>query len=161
FTGLEPLIGIRCVSLQERFSFFTDDDNISFPEAFGGVDTTRIATYTSRVTNTILAPQLGVEYQKCVPYLKGVAYALSAKSAVGVDIADMPPSLTRGDGFVGFRGTRHRYNLSSVIELGAYLDIYMLERLRLRGGYTAMWLVNVPEAVDQVGFDLSMPNGRK
>ena len=35
------------------------------------------------------------------------------------------------------------------------------ERLRARAGYMAMWVADVPEAVDQVNFDLTAPFGRR
>ena len=69
--------------------------------------------------------------------------------------------LPRGDGFLGTHGAHTRHNFSQVYEIGTYLDIYLLERLRARAGYMALWVSNVPEAVDQVSFDLSAPLGRR
>src|SRR5262249_32921099 len=143
-TGIEPMIGFRYINFQERFSFLTDDDNLSFPGRFGLGDPTRVATYSVRVKNNLLAPQVGGEYQKSI--IKGVAVGFYGKAALGVDIADITHTLTRGDGTLGFKGFRQRYNFSQVFEIGAFLDVYWLERLRVRAGYTALWLTHVPQA---------------
>ena len=44
-------------------------------------------------------------------------------------------------------------------EVGAFADWYLGDRICLRAGYNAMWVLHVQEAVDQVNFDLSQPLG--
>jgi Protein of unknown function (DUF1551). len=159
FTGCEPIVGVRYVNLQERFSLFFDDDGLLVRDIFGNPDPRRAATYSSRVHSNIIAPQIGVEYQKGI--VPGVAFGFYGKAAAGYDISDMEITLTRGDGLLGTHGGHTRHNFSQIYETGLYLDVYLLERLRVRGGYLALWIANVPEAVDQVSFDLSAPHGRQ
>ena len=63
-------------------------------------------------------------------------------------------TLTRGDGFGTPPGHRNDVIFSHVYEFGAHVDFYAIERLRIRVGYTGMFLVDVSEAVDQINFDL-------
>ena len=49
----------------------------------------------------------------------------------------------RGDGFLGFNSIRNTSNFGQIYDVGAYVDFSILERLRLRGGYNAMWLTGV------------------
>ena len=154
---IEPIIGLRYINLHENFSIFTDDDGLTFRNAQGQPDPTRQATYATRVNTNIIAPQFGVELQQGL--CKGVAVGIFGKGAPGVSFNNIAVSLTRGDGFVGLAGSRNRMNLSQVYETGAYVDVYLLERMRVRAGYMGLWLVNVPLATDQIGFDLSAPAG--
>jgi len=159
FTGCEPIVGVRYVNLQERFSLFFDDDGLVVRDIFGNPDPTRMATYSSRVHTNIIAPQIGVEYQKGL--VPGVAFGLYGKAAAGYGISDMEITLTRGDGFLGTHGGRTRHNFAQIYETGVYVGLYFLERLRFRGGYMALWIADIPEAVDQFSFDLSAPHGRQ
>jgi len=116
-------------------------------------------SYSTRVYSNIIAPQIGVEYQKSIVH--GVACGIYGKAAAGYDLSDIAVTLTRGDGLLGTHGAHTRHNFSQIYETGAYLDVYLLERLRVRAGYMAMWIANVPEAVDQFSYDLSAPLGRQ
>ena len=49
---------------------------------------------------------------------------------------------------------------TNLYELNAYAEVHLTERCRLRGGYTAMWLVDLPVAQDQFDFNLLNPMGR-
>jgi len=157
---IEPIFGVRYINLHENFSIFTGDDDLTFVQANGTPDPTRQATYATRVNTNIVAPQFGVELYR--GFFKDIfAVGLYAKAAPGVSFNDIAINFTRGDGLVGLAGTRHRTNFSQVYEAGIYFDAYLLERLRLRAGYTALWLVDVPLATDQLSFDLSQPAGNQ
>jgi hypothetical protein len=159
FTGCELLLGMRYLNVHERFSLFVDDDGILVRDAFGRPNATLQATYSSRVNSNIIAPQLGFEYQHSI--FHGIAVGLYGKVALGYDLSDVAITLTRGDGLLGTNGAHTRHNFSQIYDLGGYLDVYLLERLRVRAGYMAMWVGTVPEAVDQFSFDLSAPLGRR
>jgi hypothetical protein len=84
-----------------------------------------------------------------------------AKAGAGPNIININTFLTRGDGFVGFNNRHNTASLGQVYELTGFFDFHMLERLRFRAGYTAMWLVDVATASDQVDFNLANPYGRR
>lgn len=153
--GIEPIIGIRYLDLQERLSIFTDDDGILFRDVNGNGDPLRQATYSTRVHNHIVAPQLGADlyWQP----LQRLALGAVAKGAWGANFVDREYQLFRGDGFSGFNVQRGWTQFTSVYELNLYADIYITEQMRLRAGYNALWVVHLPEAVDQVNYDLSRP----
>ncbi|MBI1913329.1 MAG: hypothetical protein HYS12_01010 [Planctomycetes bacterium] len=159
FTGCELLLGVRYLNVHDRFSLFFDDDGLLVHDIFGRSNPTLQATYSSRVNSNIIAPQVGFEYQHSIVH--GVAFGMYGKTAAGYDLSDIAVTLTRGDGLLGTNGAHTRHNFSQIYEIGGYFDVYLLERLRLRGGYIGMWVVNVPEAVDQVSFDLAAPLGRQ
>jgi len=159
FTGWELLLGVRYLNVHERFSLFFDDDGILHRNIFGSPDPTLQATYSSRINSNIIAPQVGSEYQQCI--VPGVAFGMYSKAAAGLDLSDIAITLPRGDGRLGTNGTHTRKNFTQIYEIGGYFDVYLLERLRVRAGYLGMWVVNIPEAVDQVSFDLSAPLGRR
>jgi hypothetical protein len=152
-TGGEAIIGIRYLDQRERLSIFTGDDDLTVLDANGNPDPTRQATYAIDAHNHILAPQLGLEYHNAL--LSWLGITLSAKGAWGVNWVDSRAKLTRGDGFQGFDLTRHDSLFSQVYEGGAFFDIYLLDRMRVRAGYNLLWLVDVAEAVREVNFDLA------
>jgi hypothetical protein len=156
FAGVEPLIGVRYLNVQEDLSIYTGDDDQAFLDINGHPDPTRQATYTIHTNNNIVAGQLGLELQ--YPVCCWLCLGGFAKGAWGWDLFQKTTTLTRGDGFLGFDERTHHDQFAHVYELGCYLDFYILEQLRLRGGYNVMWVVNVPEAISQVNFDLANPN---
>jgi hypothetical protein len=151
FTGLDLLLGVRYLDVREQLGFFTDDDGLLGP------DPTTTATYSVQTHSQIIAPQVGIEYQKMI--VPGVALGIMGKGAWGPNIVSTDVSLVRGDGLVGFNTHTDHIQMSQVYELGAYIDIYMLERARLRMGYNGLWLVNVPTALSTFDYDLSHTNG--
>lgn len=158
-TGLEPILGIRYLDQRERYGITFDDDGLAFPNVLGQPNQTRIATYAVRSINRIVAPQAGIEYQFNI--VKGLVVGLNTKVSLGVNLAETLVTLDRGDGVRGLTGTRSRTNFAQVYEFGATVDLYLLERMRVRAGYMAMFLGGVLDASDQVNFDLSQPRGRQ
>jgi hypothetical protein len=159
FAACEPIIGVRYFSLQERFGLMVDDDGLSLPDALGRGDPARVATYSTRVKSNIIVPQVGLEYQGSL--FKGVALGVYGKAGAGLGLSDISTTLIRGDQVVGLNGFRNRKNFTQIYETGIVLDVYMLERARVRAGYTALWIVNIPEAVDQFSPNLSLPIGQQ
>lgn len=159
-TGCEPIVGIRYLHLNERFTFTFDDDlfTSSVANPLGLATVTDQARLSSRVYHNFVGPQLGFEYQ--CNLCKGVALGWQLKSAIGATFSDIDVTLERGDSLFGAAGNRQHTQLSAVSEASLYLDIYFLERFRSRFGYHALSLNRMPEAVDQVNFDLSQPLGR-
>jgi hypothetical protein len=152
----ELILGVRYFQLKESLGIFTGDDDLTFPTP-NGPDPTRQATYQTQTVNQIIAPQIGFEIgKKCTDYF---TLGITGKAAAGVNFIDINNTLTRGDGFVGFNYNRHELNFSQIYETGAFIDFNILERLRLRMGYNAMFLVGVAPAADQVDFNLEVPGG--
>jgi hypothetical protein len=54
----------------------------------------------------------------------------------------------------GFDTHRSATVFSQIYEIGAFADFHILEKLRLRLGYTATWLLGVAASNDQVDFNL-------
>jgi len=149
--SLQLLAGFRYVEAKEQFGIITQDDPTPTP--------TTVAAYIARTRNRIFAPQLGVELRTdVIPSV--VALTATFKGAVGVNMAEREISLVRGDGFLGFDdGDEHR-GMSQVYEIGLMAEFTYHQCLQLRAGYTAMWLVNLAEASQQVDYDLSHTTGR-
>ena len=159
--GCEPIIGLRFLHYNERFGLFVSDDLLSFVNPLTGRSSPLTdATLSIRAQNVILAPQLGIEGE--LKLLKGLSIGMTAKIAAGVNFAKTRTTLTRGDGLPGlpFHG-RHRIQFSQISELNVFVDAYVTERFRFRGGYRALFLTNVLEAVDQLDFNLTNPLGRQ
>jgi hypothetical protein len=154
----EVILGVRYFDLDERLGITTDDDGQTVRDILGRVDLTRVATYNVRTHNRLVAPQLGFEWD--LDIFCWLSSALIAKGAWGVNFSDVHINLERGDGLVGFAGSRNETVFSHMYELTAALDVHFLERMRLRFGYTALWLLNVPVVGDQVDFNLANPEGR-
>jgi hypothetical protein len=152
FTGLELLLGARYLDVREELGFFADDNALT-----QGPDPTNQATYLVQTRSQIVAPQVGLEYQRKL--FPGVALGIMGKGAWGANFVQTDISLTRGDGLVGFNTHTNHVQFSQIYELGAYVDIYMLERARLRLGYNSLWVLNVPTALGSLDYDLSHTTG--
>ncbi len=158
--NFEWIIGVRYLDMAERFSIFVDD------EIGGDVfeDPTMQATYTTRTHSRILAPQLGGEggFFLC-PW---VAVGGMCKGAWGVNFTEIDTAVFRGDDLIP--RTRPRTSVSSnqfsqIYEINLFADFLCGSRCFFRAGYQALWLVGVPEAVDQINFnvfDLTSNSGR-
>lgn len=158
-TDAELILGVRYLSLYEALGIFTGDDDFTFRDVNGRPDPVRQATYQTQTHNNIVAPQIGFEWGHTASQY--FTLGITGKAALGVDFVDEHNTLTRGDGFKGFDFKRHlTVPASQIYEAGAFLDFNILERMRLRVGYNAMFLVNVAPASDQVDFNLANPSGR-
>jgi hypothetical protein len=109
--------------------------------------------------NNIAAPQVGLEWN--LPIFKWLNLSLLGKGAWGVNYLTTDVNLTRSDGLTAFNTTRHATVFAQVYQLGAFADINLLEKLKLRLGYTAFWLTGVAAAVDQVDFNLQGTQSRQ
>lgn len=155
--GVEWIFGTRFLDLSERYSIFANDDGIT---GLPGLE--NLATYTSRSHSRIVGPQLGIEGEwrlhNCL------AIGGLAKGTWGVNFNEIDILLQRGDGFVapdGPNAHRSTVRFAHIYELGLFLDFLLSERIRIRGGYQALWIVNVPEAQEQVDFNLANIEGAR
>jgi hypothetical protein len=150
-------IGIRFVDLYERFGFYSGDDDITVRSTAGLPNPIAQATYQVTAHNDILAPQLGVQWEKAINcYL---AFNLMAKGAWGANFKEVDTLLQRGDGFIGFKTNREDTIFSQLYQMGLNLDVNFAERARLRFGYQFLWIVDVAEATGQFNYDLSHIKG--
>lgn len=151
----EIIFGVRFLEFRDRIAITTDDDNITFP----GINPIMIARYEVDAINRIAAPQIGFEWGfldfGCF------TFGINGKAAAGVNFVDISTKLSRGDGFVGFEGGRTEVQFSHMYDLGGYVDLHILERMRMRFGYNILWLANISVNSNQIEFDLSIPNGRE
>jgi hypothetical protein len=158
-TTAELILGVRYVGNRESLGIFTGDDDLTVHDAQGNPDPRRQAIYQLQARNHVVAPQVGFEWG--TPCTKWVRVGVNAKAAVGVNFAEVRTTLVRGDGLVGFDQARHStVPLAQVYDLGGFVDFNILERLRLRIGYNAMFLVNVVVPEDNLNFNLGAPTAR-
>lgn len=151
--GFQWIYGIRYFDLEERLAIFTDDDGLTFRDTNAFPDPTKQATYSTRAHSHIIMPQVGFEYD--LPVLRWFTMGGSAKGAAGINFYDVNRTLKRGDGFLGFDETRNGSTFSALFEFGAFGDIAVYEWLHFRAGYTAMFLVHVPTAGNELDFNLA------
>jgi hypothetical protein len=147
----EWLVGVRYVDYQERFDIVTFDDVL----VTGVLDPNTMARTSDRVHNRIVAPQLGFEWEQ--PLTSRIGIGATAKGAWGANFADYDHQLIRGDGFYGPGLHRSHTQFSMVYEAGLFADFVLFEQLKLRAGYQCLWLVDVPEATEQINFNLGAP----
>ncbi len=151
FTGCEGIIGLRYMNVQEQG--VVTAASLASGAAAGFTPGESIATYMGRANNNLLLAQSGFEWN--LPLTKWLAFGLMAKGAIGANYITVDTRLTNGDGVVGASGKRDQWSWSSVYEFDAFFDIVEFEKVRLRLGYTAMWVTHVAEGFQQINFDLS------
>jgi hypothetical protein len=180
FGGIEGIFGFRYFELDER-ALITADDSLTGIAVFnpltgtlfnpasrnamnpvtGAIITNALppslltATYLARASNHILMPQAGFEWNQ--PLGSWLTLGVTGKAGFGADELDVTTRLSSGTGFVGAQSRSSGWSYTSLYELDAYVDILALERVKVRIGYTAMWLLHVGEAFQQVNYDLSAP----
>jgi hypothetical protein len=152
----ELIFGARYLYMQERLNVLTDDD-FQTKDALGNSDPTLAATYSVRTRNNIFALQGGGEWSApCpIPYFGWIWFTGLAKGGVGPNWVERDFRLSRGDGFQGFSVKRSSVQIGQVYELNACLDFHLLERMRIRFGYQALWAVGVSNPATQFNFNLS------
>jgi hypothetical protein len=153
------ILGTRYVDVRERLSVLTDDDGLTVRDINGQPDLTKIATYTTRTHNRILAAQLGFEWD--LPITWWLAFSMTVKGGWGANFLETDLLLERGDGLIGRRGERNNIFFSHLYDLGFFLDWNLLPQLHVRTGYNLLWLEHVAEASGQLNFDLSRPVGTR
>ncbi len=160
-TGVETIVGLRYFELDERGTILADD-SLSANLNNGGTTIdprTLQATYLSRADNHMLLAQTGFEWN--YPIADWLSFGVMVKAGVGGDNADVTTRLTRGDDVVAFNNRRSDWNFTSLYEVNAFFDLVTLEKMRIRLGYTALWALNVEEALSQINFDLATQAGIK
>lgn len=157
--GLEGIMGVRYLGVQEKISIFTDDDGTVVNEQNLSTDPNRHATVSVRSHNRMVAPQLG--FEGYVPVCRWLGIGFLGKGAWGPNFLEVNYRVTRGDTFVGRNERRDDITFSHMYEGSAFIDLFLLEKVRFRAGYNILWAVNVTEAIDQIDYDLFQPGPRK
>jgi hypothetical protein len=159
FGGLELIAGVRYIRQNDILDIMTEGfalvrNSLGLPTP--GRD---MATYGVLCHNNLFTPQLGLEYN--LPLARWLSFAMMGKVGLGANYITTDVSLTRGDGLRAFDTQRTAWNFGQVYELGAFSDFHILERLRLRLGFTSTWLVGVAASNDQVDFNLQGSTARQ
>jgi hypothetical protein len=153
FAGLDFIFGLRYLRQVDNLGILTQEDE-SFMTATGQFAPGRDnALYQVQTHNNIFAPQFGMEYN--LPICRWLTLSGMGKVALGANYITSDVSLSRANGMTAFNSERFAWNFGQIYQLGAFADINILERLRLRLGYTSLWLCGVAASVDQVNFNLS------
>jgi hypothetical protein len=151
--GLEMFVGVRYLRQNDALDIITTgrsfDDN-----GFGMHPGRNQATYEVLTHNNIGLGQIGAEYS--LPVFKWLSFSGEGKAGWGANYLLTDVSLTRGDGLTAFDTHRHATVFSQAYQLALYADFHLLssDRLRLRLGYTSLWLAGIASAQDQVDFNL-------
>jgi hypothetical protein len=153
----EWIFGIRYMDVQEHFSILTDDDGITLVNMGLPANPFAQATYTINTHNRIVGPQLGLAFEHGL--VSWLSFAMEGKAMPGANFFSEDHLLLRGDGFVGPSSHRATTLFSQVYELGAYANIMFGEHVRVRAGYQALWVVDVPVAYQQIDFNPNNPQG--
>jgi hypothetical protein len=152
----ELILGMRYFYSRERIDINTDDE-FSTKSIFGAADPRRQANYGVSTRNNLVAAQFGGEYSAPLPTesLSWIWLTMMGKGAVGPNFIETNRSLTRGDGFVGFNAGHSTVRVSGLSELSGFVDFHLLDRVRLRAGYTALYGFNFSTAGALVQYDLT------
>jgi hypothetical protein len=157
FSGFEGIIGFRYFEMDERAAISVDDSFTGAATGSAAPAALLQANYVARVNNHMLLAQTGFEWNQCLyPWLSaGVMF----KAAGGADDIEVTRRLTLGTGFVGTQGRASNWTWSTLYEVDAFLDFVALEKMRIRAGYMAMWVMHVGEGFQQVQYDLAVQSG--
>lgn len=149
---VEFMFGVRYFDILENMVYSTNDS--------GDVMTSNPkleANYNARAHNHILGLQVGSEYNLRV--FRHLGIGMMTKGSAGVNWWNSQVSLVRGDGLQGFSGSQNGATFASILEMGFYADLLLLERARLRAGYNVLWAIGVAEASSQFNYNLRETNG--
>lgn len=149
---VEFMFGVRYFDILENMIYSTNrsgDINTSNPKLE--------ANYNARAHNHILGLQVGSEYNHRV--FKHLGIGMMTKGSAGVNWWNSQVSLVRGDGLEGFSGSQNGATFASILEMGFYADILLLERARFRAGYNVLWAIGMAEASSQYNYNLRETNG--
>ena len=138
------LLGLRYFDTSERVDIQTSD-------SAGTTD------YSVGTRSRIAGPQLGFEYE--LPLVRHVSVEFTGKAAGGGNFFYVVHNLSQGNGVQGPASDTNGFQPSGLFELGLFAIIWFTERLRLHAGYSAMWIVNVPEAQAQINFNTTVGSG--
>jgi hypothetical protein len=152
FTPVEGIFGFRYMNVQERASVTADS-------AISGADsglplTSLVATDLARANNNLLLGQFGFELN--APVTKWLVLGLMAKFAAGADYVMVTQRVLDGQNNALTNFKRDYWTYSSVYELNAFVDIVQFEKVRLRAGYTMLWVTHVAEGFQQINPDLGV-----
>ncbi len=148
---VEFMFGVRYFDILENMIYSTNhsgDITVSNPKLQ--------ANYNARAHNHILGLQVGSEYNLRV--FKHLGIGMMSKGSAGVNWWNSQVSLVRGDGLQGFSGSQNGATFASILEMGFYADILLLERARFRAGYNVLWAIGVAEASSQYNYNLRDTN---
>ena len=150
----ELIVGLRYFYSKERIDINTDDEFFT-TSIFGERDPRRQANYSAITRNNLVALQFGGENSQPIPMesLGWIWLTAMVKGAVGPNFIERDLTLTRGDGFSGFHVNKNSVRISGLTEAAGFIDFHLLERVRFRAGYTAMYGINFSTAGAQVDYD--------
>lgn len=151
--SFEWIFGVRGFNEDERFSIYAQNNILEI----GGLNPALSAEYTTRTHSRIVGPQIGFETESSL--ISRVAIGGSFKAMVGANFEDTDVTLRRGDFFYGPSIHSSSTILGQVYEANLFADFLIFDQVKLRVGYQALFLVGVPEAQQQVNFDLTNPAG--
>jgi hypothetical protein len=115
--------------------------------------------YTFQVHSRFVGPQLGFEYEWCL--IPQVSVSFFTKGALGVNFVEINHSLSQGNGVSGPGSSNSITELTGIVELGLFTNIFLSQRCKLRLGYEAMWLLHLPEAQQQINFNANIAAGNQ
>jgi hypothetical protein len=153
--GMDLMLGVRYFFTRESLAQYTNDDALT-TDPFGVSNQKLAATYTVFTRNNIVGPQIGGEYSFPVPLsCDRLWFTTMGKAMAGPNWIERHWDLTRGDLFKGFNINKYDLEIGQVYEVSAMFDAHILERMRIRVGYTALWAIGVSNPATQFDFNLA------
>jgi hypothetical protein len=149
-SGAEVLFGVRYLDVQEKLAILTEDA--------GSVPTGQATDFT-RTHNYIIAPQLGFDFNQSIK--RWLTLGATLKGAWGVNLVEEDTELKNGTQTIQRSAHQSFTNFGQVYEIDAYLECWLWERCRVKGGYTALWALGVSDVNAGVNFNLSDPQGHQ
>jgi hypothetical protein len=153
YNQMEILFGVRYFDLQERLDIFTDQADFTMLNGLGQENRTLSASYIVRTHSRLVGPQLG--FEGSIPVCQWLELNAIVKGCWGANFTTTHVSLERGDGLTGVDASKNPTMFSHLYEFGLYGDWFIWERGRLHFGYQGIFVLHVPEAQNQVDFNLA------
>jgi hypothetical protein len=152
------ILGIRYLDLQEGLTIATSDDDLVLANVGLPPNPFADAIYTISTHNRIVAPQFGLAFDQLL--VNWLSVSLEGKAALGANFFSYDHQLIRFDGFVGPSSHRATTLFSQIYEVNLFANLMCGEHVRVRAGYQALWVVDIPVAEKQVDFNPNNPLGR-
>lgn len=135
---IEYLVGVRYFYNQEMVGIYANDD-FYLRNVFDQYDPLRAANYLVTARTNHLGIQMGAEYAAPIPFdflQNSVWVGWTAKTSLGINFNQGSWKMLREDGFVGFDRQQNTITFGNLNELAAVADFHLMERVRIRAGYT-------------------------
>ena len=152
----ELILGVRYFNYSEGSTLFVDDDGATYVSSATGLPNPALqANYNTQAFNNMVGPQIGFEYGTAIWH--GISFTSEWKTAFMANFIERNMAFNRGDGYNAFSIGNSTTTYSQLFSMNFNLEWNVLEKMKIRGGYNLLWLVNVARSADLLDFNLANP----